>query len=466
MNIEKRNEYSHPVFEGENINKGNELAHEIEESSTKDIRRFTRSYSSVERTAKAQELRGIPKDQREEELESFYKEQEAIRVEFLETLDERQVEDIMNQYDVIFTHGIPLDSMKNTSHNNTVIDTESIKLETKIKLILGFQPTISACVIKVSEQSPNAHYYKFGLMIGRGTVMLAHNRDTATVAENMYSRRLKDGEYNKDGEKNSYINGKNYSFFPENMVNHSIQTNIQENIRQAIEEPVGGKSGDARNEVVIENPDAIGFYIDLNTEIGDVELIQIVKIARNVGLPIFGLKNGRIFSLQDNGQEEINLDELHISEELTEQKRLKYIEDTIQDNVFVGGKIPIEAERRISSLKSKVKEISGIKQESLVQQGSEELYPDFEYLDGNYNMFYNADLMLKGTHSRYDSIPKDGNEIVEFFTQMGVRESAMTKVKTLFENKDLSECRKLIDSFLNKFYEAKKLLAQWKQSKD
>ena len=432
------------------------------------IRRFTRSYSSVERIAKAQELRGIPKDQREEELESFYKEQEAIRLEFLETLDERQVEDIMNQDNVIFTHGIPLESMKNTSHNNTVIDTEKIKPETKAKLILGFQPTISACVTKISEQNPNAHYYKFGLMIGRGTVMLAHNRDTGTIADNMYSRRLKDGEYNQDGERNSYINGKSYSFLPEDMSNHSIQMNIQENIRQAIEEPIGsiGSPGYASNEVVIENPDAIGFYIDFNNQISEAELIQITKIARDINLPIFGFRNGQIFYLQETGKEKVNLSELHVSKNLTEQQRLRYIDDTIKDNAFVGEKIPIEAERRISSLKSKVEEISGIEQESLIQQGPKELYPDFKYLDSNYNMFYNADLMIKGTHTRYESVPNNGNDIVNFFTQMGVRESTMTKVRRIFENKELSECRELIDSFLNKFFKAQQLLSQWKKTED
>ena len=432
------------------------------------IRKFTRSYSSVERIAKAQELRGIPKDQREEELESFYKEQEAIRLEFLETLDERQVEDIMNQDNVIFTHGIPLESMKNTSHNNTVIDMEKIKPETKAKLILGFQPTISACVTKISEQNPNAHYYKFGLMIGRGTVMLAHNRDTSTVADNMYSRRLKDGEYNQDGERNSYINGKSYSFLPEDMSNHSIQMNIQENIRQAIEEPIGsiGFPGYASNEVVIENPDAIGFYIDFNNQISEAELIQITKIARDINLPIFGLRNGQIFYLQETGKEEVNLSELHVSKNLTEQQRLKYIDDTIQENIFPDEQIPIEAKKRISSLKSKIEETPEMGQEISTQQELAELYPDFEYLDGNYNMFYNADLMIKGTHTRYESVPNNGNDIVNFFTQMGVRESTMTKVRRIFENKELSECRELIDSFLNKFFKAQQLLSQWKKTED
>ena len=132
------------------------------------------------------------KKQLEEEMRMFYLRQEDIKEEFERDEKLRSVEAISKNEGVLFIHTLPLgENMKNTSQNNSFVNTEGMDFTTKIKLVLGLEPTISCSTLKKGDTRANM-FYGTGLIIGKGRVVFAHNADAATVAEGPFVRRSKD----------------------------------------------------------------------------------------------------------------------------------------------------------------------------------------------------------------------------------------------------------------------------------
>jgi len=314
------------------------------------VKTFTRKYSSQERQELAQKMKEIPKGQRKQELDIFYAKQKEIMKEFEKNPKERDVEKIMKEKQVLFTHGIPLDIfinypsrkekiMMNTANNNLVIDTKNTDAATMIKIVLGFKPTISTSVSKTSESSPYAHYYKFGLLIDKGKIMLASDKDAFTKASGFYQRSPKYGDLDAS-----------------NMMTSTIQKDISGNLRNAIINSRGAHQG-ARNEIAIENPGVAGLYIDNNKGLmSRTELDQIAKIARELNLPIYRLLKGEIYHLTKNEPVEASINDIQKNSRIISlQEQLSIAKDVVSKNVFKDKKIPKEAKDYIKSLEKKVK---------------------------------------------------------------------------------------------------------------
>ncbi len=292
----------------------------------------------------------------------------------------------MKEKQVIFTHGIPFDKylgegdgtekiMKNTSGNNRIVDAKKLDYELLTKTILGLQPTISTCVNKVSETDPAAHYYHSGLLLGGGTIMMAQNSDMFTETRNIYSKGK------KDGEKTT-----------KDLLTHNIQGNIEENLNQAINSADNNQQG-AKNEIIIENPDTLGIYIDYNAYQKDLNkeddnsIKGVQKLSNKLNLPLFGLIDGKIreLTIDENGEvlegKFITIEEIQKKhKEISIDNKLEYIDDSVNSGIFENSLYRNELEKNIYD-----REMENIWQEELkegkgLDSDSEEFVQEYDLI--------------------------------------------------------------------------------------
>lgn len=352
-------------IENKNPNEDTENIHskffETEPDDNKKLRDFTKKYSSVERDELVSDIKNVTREERKHEIEEFYKKQEAILEEFEGSIDQRNIKDIIKEKQVLFTHGIPFDEywgeadrkqkvMKNTLGNNNVINPRKLNYENLVKIVIGLQPTISTCVNKVSETDPRSHYYPSGLLIGGGRAMIVNQQDMFTVASNLYSRGLKKGRR---------------ELASEDMVTHSIQNNIPQKIEKTVSISDSNSRLGAKNEVVIEDPETLGFYVDYNRYQGDKDYLleeekeylrQVKELSKKFNLPFFVLIDGKIreIAIDENGKA-IEGKEVTIEEMLAENRdisindKLHYINDIIEEGIFPEDEIPKAVEDRIKN---------------------------------------------------------------------------------------------------------------------
>lgn len=210
------------------------------------------------------------------ELKKFYDEQSEIKTKFEQERERRDVGKISQEKGLFVIHGLPLEEffMNSTEVNNQTFEARDMSVEDKIKLLMSFEPTISASAVGVDQTLEDSKaMYPFGVILNGGQVLAAHDEDALTLATGLYSRKTK---RNVPGEFR---------------VGSTIQENISENIDKAM-------NNSTYNELVVENPQIAGFFVNLDdSKIGQQQLGQIQKISQQFNMPVFGLQGGKQIEL-------------------------------------------------------------------------------------------------------------------------------------------------------------------------
>ncbi|MDZ7798105.1 MAG: hypothetical protein U5L76_00640 [Patescibacteria group bacterium] len=201
-------------------------------------------------------------------IEDFLEHQEKKRIEELERFEKeeklRQVERIARDHKGAFLHGI---MNKHAPGTNSLLQ-NGTSFETKLKLAIGLEPTLSTSVIQKGD-SPKATWARMGVVISEGRVDSASSQDSATVAKSLSKRTVGAGS-----EKIA-----------------DIETSVR------------GKSSTDYNEFVVSSPKIAGMYYSpehhgLKSSISEDEFFSLAK---NLELPTYVVKSGELF--------EISLDE-------------------------------------------------------------------------------------------------------------------------------------------------------------
>lgn len=215
-------------------------------------------------------------DNSKAELKKFYDEQSEIKNSLEEERAQRDVGKISREKGLFVIHGLPLEKffMNNTEVNNQTFEARDMSLEDKIKLMMSFEPTISASAVRADQPLDSSKaMYPFGVILNGGQVLAAHNEDALTLATGLYSRKTKRN-------------------LPEEFrMGSTIQKNITENLDKAM-------NNSTYNELVIEDPQIAGFFVNLDdSKVVQQQLDQIQKISQQFNMPVFGLQGGKQIEL-------------------------------------------------------------------------------------------------------------------------------------------------------------------------
>lgn len=311
---------------GENISKLREAKHEAEEkrqllAETEDV-----------------VLDNAEMKLAKEEVRKFYEEQKGIKDVFEQEKDkERSVTEVAKQKQVLFLHGLPSRNTANTSMNNPNVDTESMGLIDRAKMVIGLEPTISVSTKHTGKEGVSAEQalikqkrstlhqnpvlYETGLILNGGHITSAYGGDAGSLAEGTKRRFSK----------------------YDSTIHSAIQENFSENLNAALEHRIVGSgiSETLINELVVEKPSVSGsfayfeklddyddflhHYEKHKDQISEKEIeyryqeyrrekeykqnsdiVSVLKLSQELGIPAYGVKeNGELFDLLDEDFNEV-----------------------------------------------------------------------------------------------------------------------------------------------------------------
>ena len=202
-------------------------------------------------------------------LTEFYGSQESAWVEYQEAEQTRDVTNVMKEKDVYVVHGIQDFFAPDT--NSLLRYGETI--ETKLMVLLAFDPTLSTSTIKKGDTNRNM-WSRVGVLLNGGRVLSAHGRDAATVATGLKSRTS--------------------GFSPDR--------NIKEDIERAIKRERFGVGGFGYNELVVENPRVAGLYICLDVDESEgehrpISVERMLEASRLSRLPLYAMQKGIAYEM-------------------------------------------------------------------------------------------------------------------------------------------------------------------------
>lgn len=227
-----------------------------------EIGKFTKEYSPWARENLAKEIRELrnttlvnPENETKikELRDNFYKRFQDQKIDFEESLSERDVRSIAEREGVIFVHTIPTSGIhrRNTSDNNEKVDLDNLDPSDIIEKIIQENPDLSCSSVSFTkkifdvEKEKSGTMYPFGLVMGSGTILSTYRFDAGTITEK--GRAHKKSKYDPE------------------VSDTSIQPNISEKISNVID----------RKFDRYKNPET-GFYDGfLNRDTGKIETKEI-----------------------------------------------------------------------------------------------------------------------------------------------------------------------------------------------
>jgi|GEM_PF-2027742 len=261
----------------------------------------------------------------QEELE--HKEQERIANERAES-----IESVIEDYDVFFIHAIHPNLVPG---ENSMLE-EDTDWQTKLKITIGFAPTLSVSSVKKGDY-PNNFWAHFGVVLKKGTVESAYSGDGATVAYDADTRQ-------------SY---------------HKSTDNLAEQVRKAIQRT---DPGSRYNEFSVSNPEIAGLFVFPlgSNEKNDRELrtpshLDVFHEAKKLNMPVFIFSNGTFESARYDKRKQTYVaennpidpkDVLDMSQAVSEETRVMAREEILADSPFKMHKAGKEAYEDFSCLLS------------------------------------------------------------------------------------------------------------------
>ena len=283
-------------------------------------------------------IKNIFKSFYDSHIDDFKQHQEKEKIAELERIKKeemaRQVETISRDYEVVFVHGI---SVGYSPESNSLLQTQGVGFETKVKLAISLEPTISASTLRRGI-SRDATWSSSGLVIGKGRVETANINDANTKAVGIYRR------------KNPEIESRN---------------NIIDNIKYSVMAPEG-RMGSSYNEFVVSNPRFVGMYLEDGWDESGLPLRteDFFKTAEELNLPTYFSRDGEFFELslnEETGEVEIGgkIDRAAIVEkvcEFNQEEKEQIFKETLEKGM------PFDLERILPEAQLVSARATGIRQ--------------------------------------------------------------------------------------------------------
>ena len=304
----------------------------VTQSSQEELLREAGQINSVLEDLNSQKNDRSELDEARKTLDSFYSGQSEQWKEYMEDEKARDVQNICREYGCFMVHAISPDF---TPGNNSLLY-KGTSWKDKLKVLLALEPTISASTIQPGDNDQNL-WSRMGLIVSKGKVTYAENRDAGTQALNI-----------KERADNSKLLG----FQPDNA-------------RDMISGAISGRQKNAYNEMVIRDPKIAGFFVCLDKfkgiddDLGKVQrpISEIMPVLQDLKMPLYALKNGRAYEFieQNDGSldvgEEIDLDTLLNSQYDVNGRRDDLLEDVFANNVLKAEKLAAQELNLFKSFK-------------------------------------------------------------------------------------------------------------------
>ena len=241
-------------------------------------------------------------------IEKYYKGIPKKYGEYQEEEKNKEIKKIVEDYDVFFLHsttpyGVPGDNSLLKSGTDWA---------TKLKILLAFEPTISASTFQIGDSRYNM-WAHLGVLLKGGYIETADMQDIGTRAKNLSKRERHSAPW---AEKTS------------------------EQIRLAICK----RQTNVYNEMTVRDPEVAGVYLCLDNQKQDkIDVEQIKQIITEFALPFYIIQNGNIWTTSWNSEDDKQLKERWAQLEELAQKTKKLI--------------PSERQKELQKLKIQYQEI-------------------------------------------------------------------------------------------------------------
>lgn len=236
-----------------------------EDAENLRFRQFSRRYYAQERTITAAKA----SDERRSGLDGKTV-ISAFKEKVLSELEQRSVEKVSQEENVLFIHGIHL---LEPAMEYTLLKPD-VDWETKLGILLALRPTIAASTI-YKEDGPERLWFSLGVILSRGTILKAFPQDSGTIS--------------------TAINQRGHSEEPP--IDTTFAETVKNAIRNRTKDP--NPNGNLCNELVVENPQIAGLYICLDKSELEKDgylttklIDKALQAADKFGLKIFYIEKG------------------------------------------------------------------------------------------------------------------------------------------------------------------------------
>ncbi len=251
------------------------------------------------------------------------------------------VEHVMNEHQALFIHGM---SEYIPEYNSILMADGRITLETKLRILIGLQPTISTSTMKEGEDGSRI-MHQVGVILNGGMVESAHSFDSGTVPTSVKGRSRR---FDQLSEQQAFLREP----------------------KSILAEAINQKSG-PWNELVVAEPEpaALYFTYELYEEGGYRKKIQgLQELAQKYNFPLYCLKNGKAYEFtlelrhmwdkysgpykfyQLDTTREVNISEIIQAKRIVEEKEKKdLLDDVLRELPFNPEKIGITEAKQIEN---------------------------------------------------------------------------------------------------------------------
>lgn len=249
----------------------------------------------------------------------------ARRLSILEELPKRTVHHFIRSADVYFVHGThPTHYVEQHAHIK-----EDIDWKDKVRIAVALEPTLSSSSLRPGIDSYKNAFAGIGLVLADGRIDLAFSRDSDTKAISLTERELGDGW----GKYRSYVE---YDDAP-----------LLADISKVVSEGGQQRKKMNHNELVVSKPKPVALYLVIDEIEDEVDSkayatpphAEVIELAEELGLPIFGYKNGHLYACRtEEGQliaeRSINPSEILEYEGVSESTRAQILQNFEGRNMF------------------------------------------------------------------------------------------------------------------------------------
>ncbi len=226
-----------------------------------------------------------------EYLKDFYYRQSKEWEEYQEEDKAKNIASVAQHYNVAVVHGIHPNFVPG---DNSLLN-RNVDWQTKLKIILALEPTLSASTIKNGDTFRNM-WARMGVLLSDGSIENAMPSDSGTRAKSLKKREI--GAIKRPNK-----------------------------VSDQIGEAINQRDQNSYNELTIESPKVAGFYVcperTSGGHIGNdlVEIEEIIREVQEIGLPLYIIQDGVIREAEYNPQLKELVPKLTITSEQLIQER-------------------------------------------------------------------------------------------------------------------------------------------------
>lgn len=237
-----------------------QTVHEMKEQEIGDLQeRLEKLRQSDQESSNLETVKG--------RLTAFYQDQSEAWREFEDEERACSVAEISRSRDVRFVHAI---SPNFTPDGNSLLR-EGVDWETKLKILLALEPSVSASSIKPGD-TKDKMWAAMGVILSGGSIENAYTGDSGTVATSLGGRVDPTGKRGRPSD-------------------------IRERIGIAIDRGAEGRFHTGYNEFIVRRPEVAGLYvsIDETPDRIDTNIVpdrELARVAKERNLPLYILEGG------------------------------------------------------------------------------------------------------------------------------------------------------------------------------